>query len=331
MTFDYKGFFGEIALTHDLTSPRTARTWTLAAPPRSAEHHRYVLYLGCNVLRTSHMIQTACAVLERLGLDYVAVGGPTYCCGIVHHQQGDTAAAGGMSRHTLELFERYAPEEVIMWCPSCIYFYDEVQQMRLPWPFRHLAEFLVERLPDLRFTAEVRTRVALHHHGASEATRRQGAAGRTLLAAVPGLEVVELEPDPALGRNCSAAVQKEIGGPEVWDGRIRAEIGRARAAGAGTIATIYHGCQRLMCGFEADAPPPEGPAIEHYLCVFARGLGIAFEDTYKKYRLWADPDRILADMTPCQEANAVEMARARELVERTFVPLRSLSPGSAPS
>ena len=47
------------------------------------------------------------------------------------------------------------------------------------------------------------------------------------------------------------------------------------------LATIYHGCQRLMCGFEAEG----AIVIEHYLSVFARALGIEFEDTYKKYRL----------------------------------------------
>ena len=29
-----------------------------------------MLYLGCNVLRTSHMVQTATAIFDRLGLDY---------------------------------------------------------------------------------------------------------------------------------------------------------------------------------------------------------------------------------------------------------------------
>src|SRR5688572_32407579 len=40
------------------------------------------------------------------------------------------------------------------------------------------------------------------------------------------------------------------------------------------------GCQRLLCHFERERPI----AIEHYLSVFARGLGIEFEDRYKKYR-----------------------------------------------
>jgi hypothetical protein len=82
MAYDYRRHFGEITLTQDLTTLPDERTWRLAAPGREPARHQIVLYLGCNVLRTSHMIRTITAIFDRLGLDYVAVGGPTYCCGI---------------------------------------------------------------------------------------------------------------------------------------------------------------------------------------------------------------------------------------------------------
>src|SRR5262249_11390665 len=93
--------------------------------------------------------------------------------------------------------------------------------------------------------------------------------------------------------------------------------GRPAAGGAARLATTYHGCQRLLCGFEAGAPL----VIEHYLSVFARGLGIEFEDTYKRWTLAGDPQAVLAEASPCMEANAVDPARARAFVEKTFVPL----------
>jgi hypothetical protein len=40
----------------------------------------------------------------------------------------------------------------------------------------------------------------------------------------------------------------------------------------------------------------------------------------KKYRLWQDSERILADMTPCEQVNNVDPARARKLVDETFAP-----------
>src|SRR5262249_35554955 len=303
---DYAKYFGEITLTQDLTTLPEDRTWRLTPPGRDPEPHRIVLYLGCNVLRTSHMIQTISAIFDRLDLDWVAVGGPTYCCGIVHHREGDTAAAGGVSRHTIELLQSYQPEEGVMWCPSCIYFYDEVLQARLPFPVRHAAEFLVAQLPRLEFGQRLDQAVALHYHTLSEPRTREGLAGRRLLESVPGLTFIEVESDLRFGRSCTAAVQTQVG-IETWNGMVRAQIERARAAGAATLATIYHGCQRLLCEFERDG----GIVIEHYLSVFGRALGVEFEDKYKKYRLWEDAERVLADSAPCQRANGVDPARAR--------------------
>ena len=314
MGFDYAKYFGDIRLTHDLTTRAEERTWRLAPPEPAPERRDIVLYLGCNVLRTSHMIRTVTAVFDRLGLDYVAVGGPTYCCGIVHHQNGDGTAGGGMARRTLDLFQRYAPREVVMWCPSCIYFYDEVIHAPMPFRVRHTTEFLLDRLPELAFTEPGSQAVAVHAHSQGEARQREARACRALMAGVPGLRVVDVEPDPRFGRSCSPAVPAALG-EDAWDRLVRDEIRRAKDAGADTLACIYHGCQRMICSFEAEGLL----RIEHYLSVFARALGIEFEDTFKTYRLWNDPERVLADMTPCQVANGVDPARARALVEATFV------------
>ena len=98
------------------------------------------------------MVQTATAIFDRLGLDYVAAGGPTYCCGIQHHRRGQEASGERYANHTIELLQKMAPREVVMWCPSCIQFYDEVLEAELPFPKRHTAEFLADRLDRGEFT-----------------------------------------------------------------------------------------------------------------------------------------------------------------------------------
>ncbi len=314
MGFDYGKYFGEIRLTHDLLSKNEERTWLLK-PPRDGERHDVVLYLGCNVLRTSHLVETVAAVFDRLGLDYVAAGGPTYCCGIQHHRRGQEASGERYANHTVELLQSMAPREVVMWCPSCIQFYDEVLQADLPFPKRHTAEFLADCLDRglFTFTRGVEATVALHYHYATEARAREGRAARRLLEAVPGITVVDFEPDARWGRTCTPALQEQLGAA-VWQQMALDDIDRARAAGATHLAGIYHGCHRDQCRFERERPI----VVEHYLTLFARALGIEFEDTYKKYMLMGDPDRILEDATPCMAANGVDHDRARGLVIKTF-------------
>jgi hypothetical protein len=314
MSFDYGKYFGEIKLTHDLLTKPDERSWLLG-PPRDGERHDVVLYLGCNVLRTSHMVQTAAAVFDRLGLDYVAVGGPTYCCGIQHHRYGQEASGERYASHTIELLARMAPREVVMWCPSCIHFYDEVLQADLPFPKRHTTEFLAERVErgEFTFTQRVEATVALHSHRAGEARTREGRAARRLLEAVPGITLVPFEADGRFGRSCSPTLPGQLG-PDVWRRMALDDIDRALAAGATHMAGIYHGCHRELCRFEAERPI----VFEHYLTLFARALGIEFEDSYKKYMRWGDPDRILEDATPCMAANGVDPDTARGLVIKTF-------------
>ncbi len=134
---------------------------------------------------------------------------------------------------------------------------------------RHTTEFLADRLPSSSSRTGSTQPVALHYHSQSEPRRREGAAARRLLEAVPGLRYVDVGSEPRFGRLCTVDVQAQLG-QDVWDGLIRDEIGRARAGGAEILATVYHGCQRLVCGFEAEG----AITIEHYLSVFARALGI---------------------------------------------------------
>ena len=310
--FDYAGYFREMQVLHDLTTPPQEMSW-LGSPPKELEHHDVVLYLGCNVLRTSHMIRTVTDVFDLLDVDYITVGGPAYCCGVTHDRFGDSDVGLNMARNTVSYFERFTPERVVMWCPSCIFTYDEIFQVPASFETLHVTEFLAEHLPSLQFVQEVPGRVALHYHSNRPRRLQEAAAAETLLSAVPGLDYVHIDTDERLERACSQFSQGGIG-VEAWREIVEGQLAQAREAGADIFATIYHGCQRMLCQYEESQPL----AVEHYLSVFARGLGIDHEDTFKKYKLWHDPDRALAEMAPCMTANGIDAAEAHTLVHRTF-------------
>src|SRR5260370_38016313 len=171
-----------------------------------------------------------------------------------------------------------------MGCPAGTYFVDDVLHAEVPFRVRHTAEFLLAQVPHMEFTARVERTVAVHAHAVGEARQREARACRELLASVPGLRLVPLASEPRFGRSCAPAIPIALG-QEVWDGLVSDEIERARAAGADTLACVYHGCQRMTCGFEAEGRI----TIEHYLSVLARPLGIEFEDQFRKDRLWCGP------------------------------------------
>lgn len=310
--FDYSAYFREMRVLHDLTTLPQDKKWR-AVPPTKSEPHQVVLYLGCNVLGTAHMIRTVTDILDLLGVDYVAVGGSAYCCGIVHHRHGDTEISQTIARNTVRYFERFEPERVLMWCPSCIFYYDEIFQVPGSFQTQHVSEFLAEHLGELRFTQQVPRRVALHYHCNRPRRLAEAQAAETLLSAVPGLEYIKIHSDIRLDRSCSPANQQAIG-MEVWQQIIEEQLREASGAGADTFATLYHGCQRCICIYQEQHPL----TIEHYLSVFARALGIEHEDKYKKYRLWRDPQHVLAEVAPCMQANEIGEDEALRVVQRSF-------------
>ena len=70
--YDYASYFREMTVQHDLTTMPEDKKWS-GIPIVAPDPHKIVLYLGCNVLRTSHMIHTVTDVFDLLGLDYVTV------------------------------------------------------------------------------------------------------------------------------------------------------------------------------------------------------------------------------------------------------------------
>ena len=310
----YSKYYREINVLHDMQSTPDDREWLLSVPKGEVKPAKVVLYMGCNVMRTTHLMRTITDIFKLLDVDFVSVGGAAYCCGIQHHGQGDTEAAQSVAETTVKNFEKFQPERVVMWCPSCVFFYDEVMDMKKDFPFQHVTEFLVENLDKLDLKPQTPKKVALHYHTGVEQTKEEARCAQKLLSALPGISVVDIGADPLLGGRCTPAVWQELG-KEKWDGIVENFIQAAVDAEADTFATIYHGCQREMCRYEGSYPLK----VEHFLTVVGRSLGIEYEDQYKKHMLSGDVDLIMEEVSGCTAISGIDPAETKAVIEKTFV------------
>src|SRR6201986_2065042 len=82
---------------------------------------RATFWFGCNMLRHAEMIRLSIMLLERVGYDVNAVGGPAYCCGTAPDHE--PRAASNMAARTISRFNEDAAidgrDKVVTWCPSC--------------------------------------------------------------------------------------------------------------------------------------------------------------------------------------------------------------------
>ncbi len=309
----YRNYYREIDVLHGLQSTPSERDWLLTTPKGDVKQSDIVLYLGCNVMRTTHLVRTVMDVFKLLDVNFTAVGGAAYCCGIQHHQRGDEASAKSVAAATAANFRKFQPEQVVMWCPSCIFFYDDIMDMREGFSFQHVTEYLAHNLDKLSFQPQPATTVSLHYHAGRTQSNAEAQSALKLLRSLPGVTVRDIGGDPRFGRHCTPAVRQQMG-PEAWDEMCGQWAQKAVDAGADTYATLYHGCQRHMCSLEADYPL----RIEHYLTLVGRALGIEYDDQYKKHVLTGDPAAVLAETAPCAEANGIPLDEAREVIDRTF-------------
>ena len=131
---------------------------------------RVTFWFGCNMLRHAEMIRLSIMLLERVGYDVSAVGGPAYCCGTVHDHQ--PRAASNMAARTVARFNDSAQKDgrgvVITWCPSCHMHMSDIMAPGNATSFdiSHISEILADCADRLSpvLIVSVKRRVLLHRH-----------------------------------------------------------------------------------------------------------------------------------------------------------------------
>lgn len=310
----YGRFFRELNVVHGLQTTPQEREWLLTPPKGEVKPAEVVLYLGCNALRTSHMIRTVVDIFKLLDVDFVTVGGTAYCCGNQHFNGGDDASGEAIASATVRNFQRFQPQRVVMWCPSCIYYYDDMMQMRDVLSLEHVTEFLLENLDRLDFRHEVKANVALHYHTGRPQSDVEARSAQKLLSQIPGLNLIDIGSDARFGRHCTERVRSGMGADN-WDAMAGQFFQKAADSGADIFSTLYHGCHRMLCGYEKDY----AFKVEHYLTLVGRSLGIEYEDLFKKHMLMGDVDAIMEETSPCATANGITEEEARAAIQNSFI------------
>jgi Fe-S oxidoreductase len=287
----------------------------LSPPLRAAAQYErapdIVFYTGCNIIKTPHIALLVLEVLDALGVTYEVMGGVATCCGIQQFKQGDAKTAGRVAYNTIDRLARPGASRVISWCPSCQI---QIGEFALPaykesfgtTPFdlNPIAEFLAERLDDLRplFVHPVNKRVALQERAALP---RVMAAVKQVLSAIPGLEVVELDV-PVVSTQASHLSVLPKFKAELRNREFRA----AAAAGVTTFASIFHGCHRELIKFQ----PNVDFELINFMELIGEAMGKHIPDLYKRLQLLGDIDAIIAQSADLIALHDMDLDEVRDAI-----------------
>jgi Fe-S oxidoreductase len=253
----------------------------------------FVFYTGCNLLKTPHIALLALDIMDALGVTYKVMGGPTHCCGVIQLRTGDTDVSANMAANTMGKLAEAS--QVLSWCPSCHVQFTEVMLPAYersagsrPFEMTPFMRFLGARVDELKplLRRPVPMRVALHRHPGIPGVVE---AALGLLAAVPGIEVVDLGL-PAVGLMSNALRTL----PDYKRQLQLQELEAARDAGVDALVAVYHADHRELCAHERDWPF----VVVNLLEVVGASMGIAHPDHYKRLKILQDVDLIVAE---CQD------------------------------
>lgn len=316
----YPELFGNVRITGDLLTADATRPW-FAGVPGDKPHHQYVIWLGCQMLRTAHLAQTLDDVMKHFSVDQVMLGGPSNCCGTVHHGRGDVAIGESMTRQTVSKFDAFTPEKLLYWCPSCDNhlrikgeeFATETTRNRIS-----VIEFLSRAASKEKFVADVPLRVAVHlHHGFVEQDK-DTAGIKHLLSMIPGLELIDMPQLEDIGRHCSDGTLKKYG-KEKFLTELGDWITEAKRRGAERVISVYHSCHRQLVIAQLGKRVEDRVGVENYLTLMARSLSLPLrEDLFTKLTSLGDVDEIMDAMSDRIQKAGIDPGRARRALTAHF-------------
>jgi Fe-S oxidoreductase len=243
----------------------------------STQAEKITFWYGCNVVRHGDIIHSAITLLQAVGIEVTPAGGAGYCCGTA--KDANLRAAEGMGKRTVEKFNAHGTGKVVSWCPSCYRHMNAFMGAYTDAQFElvNFAQMLHARrdVLALRLTQRIERRVMLHQHfGFHEVDVNPLVAD--LLRLIPGIELLPSQAS-APGHMCSALSRV----PAAMKDATRAVCDEARALDADTVATVFHSCQRLLCGLEGSEPF----AVVNYVNLLTEAMGLPTQDDYKAWKL----------------------------------------------
>jgi Fe-S oxidoreductase len=210
-----------------------------------------VYFVGCSSSfspRVQHIAESFVRVMTAAGVDFTILGEGEVCCGFPLAAAGMHDRAEALVEHNLARFGATGATTVVFTCPACRMMWLEEYARHLPGVrLLHATELLAGLVAAGRLPLREVDRVVTYHDPCDLA--RNGGVydpPRQVLAAIPGLQLVEVHERRERGLCCGGGGDLEMVDPALVQQVAVRTIGKLAATGAQAIVTACPQCVRTL-------------------------------------------------------------------------------------
>jgi Fe-S oxidoreductase len=247
----FQGTTENVTLQHNPQGhPHEKRMDWVTAEIRYKNEGELGYWVGCTASYAMKPLATnPLRILNRAGVEPVLFGSDEWCCGCDMMLYGRFDDIMETVRHNIEVIHNRGVKTLVTHCPGCwssfkLYYPILAKRIGVEYGINvlHITETMAELVAEGRIKPEKALNMKVTYHDSCHIGRRGGiyAPPRTILSALPGVEVVEmpqtLEDAPCCGRQLFAYT--DIGPKPYVDRAVE-----AAGTGAAALVTNCPGCQ----------------------------------------------------------------------------------------
>ena len=282
--------------------------------PSNKRQARYVFFPGCNVYFQPEKILNALDIMDAIGDDYAFLPGLDYCCGDSLFFLGDIDEGSRRAEMLVAAISGFEPEAVILWCPTCQCRFDKSIAPALDVPFEVVSfpQYLAENMNRLALSDASARTVTLHEPCKSAYTEVDLNGPREVLRQLPGVTLREMEHHGKQTTCCGSGAISWF--PASFAQFREDRLKEAAQTGAQYLVAICHYCDQTFAAEEKRFDF----SVTNYVNLVANAMGIHRDDTFKRYALWGDLDRILKDADAHINESPFKKERIVEVLQTVF-------------
>jgi len=231
---DYRAHYQ--SLNSDLDERQRSAVTKITVPTTS----RNVFFPGCNVYKDSQRLLRIREILNRIDPDIAFLPGLEFCCGDTYIFEGRLDLGEDQNSALHKEIERINPEQVILWCPTCLAHIKTRGNTSVRWV--SFFQFCLENMDKLDFVATEKKKIVTLHEPCKTAYTGLDQSHRDVIGAMPDIELREMPSGIGCCGSGGISYYKDNTINMISAKRLR----EAAETQADMLVTVCHYCQEVF-------------------------------------------------------------------------------------